>query len=219
MNIYIVTEGEVGEVLVYQHWVPLVNPQLTYVNHISLISKNNFSIIAGGGYPNYFEVVEHAVEDVCNHSNIDRLVVAVDSEDISFADKYDEISQFILGLHCTADIKIVVQHFCLETWALGNNKIIRDNPQCEVLRRYKKIFNVKNLDPELLPANKNENLNRSQFAEKYLRRALNDKYRRLTYTKANPQVLLHDKYFIRVKERYLNHNHIKSFNDFLRAFV
>jgi len=48
MNIYIVVEGEVGVKKVYQHWVPLVNPNLNYVDHISLIVRNNFSILSGG---------------------------------------------------------------------------------------------------------------------------------------------------------------------------
>jgi len=48
---------------------------------------------------------------------------------------------------------------------------------------------------------------------------LNEKYRKLTYSKSNPGALLHDKYFQRVKARLDTTGHITSFNDFLSAFV
>ena len=219
MNIYIVVEGEVGEKKLYRHWVPLVNPKLNYVHHLSLIAKNNFSILSGGGYPHYFDIIASAVDDVNSSDNIDRLVISVDSEEFSYKEKSDEILEYISQFDCKSEIKIIIQHFCLETWALGNMAIIRTNPQLPSLIRYKRFYNVRSKDPELLPAYEPEELNRSQFAEKYLRHALNDKYRNLTYTKSNPTALLHDKYFGRVKERYEESNHIQSFYGFLSAFV
>jgi hypothetical protein len=219
MNIHIVVEGAIGEKKVYQHWIPLVNPSLRYVQHISEIQDNHFTIVAGGGYPYYYEVIDAAVDDVNSHGNIDRFVVAVDSEDMSFDEKYTEIETRLSGSRCTAKVQIVVQHFCLETWALGNKVIIRPNPQDLKLREYKKFYDVRRRDPELLPPYQPEELNRAQFAEKYLRRALQDKYRKLTYTKSNPDVLLHFKYFQRVKERLEQTGHIPSFGTFLTAFV
>jgi hypothetical protein len=219
MNIFIVVEGEVGEKKVYQHWVPLVNPELNYVPHISLVDNNNFSILSGGGHPQYFDVIDSAIDDVNSLNNIDRLVISVDSEDLSYEEKYDEILKFSSQFKCKSEIKIVVQHFCLETWGLGNRAIIRQNPQLPTLIQYRRFYNVRSKDPELLPPYEPEELNKSQFAVKYLRHALNDKFRNLTYTKSNPTVLLHDKYFGRVKERYEQTNHIKSFHNFLSAFI
>ncbi len=217
MNIYVVTEG-VGETKVYRYWIRLVNPSLEYVDHIEHISQNNYSIISGCGYPLYLqEVIENAIQDVNNHNNINRLVIAVDSEDMTLSDKYNEISNYISGFHCIAEYRIIIQHFCLETWALGNQKIIRDHPQNETLIKYKQFFNVKYRDPEDLPPY--NDLNRAQFALKYLKKALNDKYRNLGYIKGNPKVLLNDKYFSRVKERNTKQKHIQSFNAFLSAFI
>ncbi|MCZ6677400.1 MAG: hypothetical protein O7E52_09130, partial [Candidatus Poribacteria bacterium] len=200
-------------------WVPLVNPNLSYVQHISEIQDNHFTIIAGGGYPHYYEVIDAAIDDVNGHGNIDRLVVAVDSEEMAFDEKYAEIDAHLSGLHCIAEVQIVIQHFCLETWALGNRIMVRQNPQDPKLREYRRFYNVRNRDPELLPAYPPEELNRAQFAEKYLRRALQDKYRNLTYTKSNPKALLHFKYFQRVRERLEQAGHIYSFKTFLTAFV
>jgi len=219
MNIYIVVEGEVGEKKVYKHWVPLVNPNLSYVEHISQIERNNFVIVSGGGYPQYYEVIESAVEDVNNYQNIDRLVISCDSEEMEFDEKRNEISEFITRLHCVSEIRIIIQHFCLETWGLANRVVVRQHPHSPKLREYMNFFNVRNKDPELLPAYQPEELNRAQFAVKYLRRALNEKFRNLTYTKSNPRQLLHHKYFDSVKRRLEETGHVSSFKTFLDAFV
>jgi hypothetical protein len=218
MNVYVLVEGEVGEKYVYRDWIPYVNPSLSYVSHISEISSNNFSIIAGMGYPNYHKVIDSAIEDIETYSMIDRLVIAIDSEDQSYTEKKREVEDLLSKHVLKIDVKIIVQHFCLETWALGNRTIIRKNHQCPVLAKYKRFYNVKQLDPEGLPGYPENDYNRAQFATLYLRRALNDRFRNLTYTKSNPGALLHPNYFKRVKERYEQTNHICSFNDFLVAF-
>ncbi len=218
MNLYIVVEGEVGEKYLYRNWIPLVNPILSYVQHISMIVENNFAILSGGGFPNYFDVIEAAIDDVNNYPNIDRLVIAIDSEDLSYSEKLSEMNHHLSQFRCKAETRVIIQHFCLETWALGNRQIIRQNPQCPKLIQYKRFYNVRSADPELLPPYRLEELNRAQFAEIYLRRALNDKFRNLTYTKSNPEALLNAKYFQRVKERFEQTNHIRSFNDFLTSF-
>ena len=126
---------------------------------------------------------------------------------------------FIANKSCRTEVKIVVQYFCFETWTLGNRKIIKANTKSEKLREYKKLFNVRVYDPELLPEEPNEKLNRAQFAERYLRLALNDTFRNLTYSKGNPQAVIHTKYFDQVRNRLCTMGHIASFSDFLRAFI
>lgn len=219
MNIHIIVEGDIGEKHIYEAWVPFVNPRLSYVSHISLTEKNNFSIVSGGGCPRYFDVIGPAIEDVNNYNNIDRLVIAVDSEELSYSEKLIQIKDRLARFSCKAEIKMIIQDFCIETWALGNRNIISTNSQSRELIQYKKFFNVRSEDPELLPPYEIKEWNRAQFAMHYLKKALNDKFKNLTYNKSNPKALLHEKYFNRVKARYEETNHIKSFNDFLRAFT
>jgi hypothetical protein len=219
VNLYIAVEGEVGEIQVYRSWVPLVNPALSYVDHISEIRDNNFYIVSGGGYPNYFEVIDAAIQDVNNLNNIDRLVIAVDSEELSYEEKLTEMETHLAESHCSSQVKVIVQHFCLETWALGNQKAVPKHPHNGALHRYMHFYNVRSKDPALLTGYEVENLNRCQFAEKYLRRALNEKYKNLTYSKSNPTALLHHKYFERVQYRLSHTGHIESFRNFLQAFV
>ena len=218
MNIYVVTEGKV-ESIVYRYWIPFVNPCLSQVDDFTKVYGNNFYIVSGMGYPDYLDIIENAILDINNMRKFDRLVISIDSENMTRQEKYDEIGAFVLHKPCTAEIRIVVQHFCFEAWALGNRRIVRPHPTSSRLREYKQLFDVRSRDPELLPHKLDENLNRAQFAEKYLRLALNDKFRNLTYTKNNPQAVVHDKYFAQVKNRLRDTGHIASFDDFLRAFV
>lgn len=169
MNMFVVVEGEIGERRVYEKWIPFVNPKMIWVESIFDISENNFAIIAGGGYPNYFEVIENAIDDVNSADTVDRFVIAVDSEEMTFDEKYLEISGFLANKKCSASMFIVIQHFCMETWALGNKHVGPRNPCTEILKKYKNFFNVLADDPELLPGYPPADLNRAQFAEKYLR--------------------------------------------------
>ncbi len=219
MNFYVVVEGEIGERFVYEKWIPFANSEITYVDTIFNIVNNNFAIIVGGGFPNYFDVIESAIEDVNSVGNIDRLVIAVDSEEMSFEEKSNEISSFLRDKSCSATISIIIQHFCLETWALGNKRVGPRNPKSLRLRTYKNFFDVLENNPELLPPYPPNNLNRAQFAEKYLRTMLNDRNRNLTYSKRNPKVLLKQSYFSEVKKRLETTGHIASFRTFLNAFL
>ena len=218
MNVYLVVEGLVCEKRVYSHWVPLTNPSLSVVSNIDEVTNNSVLIMAGGGYPSYFDVIEAGVKDVAGNSAFDRLVVAIDSEEMTFDDKYSEIKEFIDCLGHQIKYKIVVQHFCLETWALGNKAIVTRHPKDPKLREYRKLFDVLRDDPENLPPNTAEDLNRSQFSERYLRRLLNEKNKNLSYSKKNPKVLLHEKYYKRVRHRFEKVGHINSFGGFIEAF-
>ena len=212
-----VVEGPT-EKRVYGHWVPLTNPVLSVVSDINKIKNNNVFIVSGGGYPHYFNTIESGVKDVTENSQFDRFVVAIDSEEMTFDEKYNEVKKRIDLLNVELEYKIIVQHFCIETWALGNKVIVTRNPDDPKIKQYKKIFDVLHQDPELLPKNTKDDLNRSQFADSYLRKLLNEKYKNLTYTKSNPEVLLNDTYYDQVKSRFQKTGHIPSFKGFIEAF-
>ena len=134
MNIYLVVEGRVGEKLVYGYWVPLVNQSLKVVDSIEDVTEDCLYIISGGGYPNYFEVISAAIEDVTSGGLFNRLVIAIDSEEMTYEDKRTEIQSFVDVHNIQFDCRIVIQHFCLETWALGNRVIITRNPRNSRIR-------------------------------------------------------------------------------------
>lgn len=216
MNLYLVVEGKVGEPKIYEKWVPIVNPNLTYVNHYTKIVNNNFAIISGKGYPNYLNVIKNAITDACNFGNIDRIVIGVDSEDYTYEEKYNEINELINDQMCKIELKIIIQHFCLETWCLANRKIIPRNPQNQILIKYLNTFNALKEDPVLMPGYIPEKLNRAQFAAKYLKLCLNEK--NVTYTKSNPTFVANDRFYKNILERYNSTGHIKEFKEFINAF-
>lgn len=212
-------EGAVGEAKVYKHWIPLVNDKLTPVEYLGDAKQDNFFIFSANGYPDYISRIESAIRDVENTKLYDRLVIAVDSEDKPLKLKELEIQNEVDKTKTKVDVRIVVQHFCLETWALGNVVMYARKPKNAMLREYLSFYNCRMKDPELLPSIDKDRMNRAQFAEIYLRRVLNEKHRNLTYSKNNPSALLHHKYFERLKDRYRKTGHIASFEMFLEAFL
>jgi len=219
MNIYVVVEGDVTEKIVYQHWIPYVNPQLTLVNHPTEVTENSFVIIGGQGYPQYRERIERAANDVERLPTFDRLVVAVDSEERDFANKQAEIRKIIEDSGLTKDFRIIIQHFCFEAWALGNRRVPRRNPRDDTLRRYKTTYDVFENDPELLPGYEPEELTRVRFALKYLKAILRDRSPSLRYSKSDPGSVKERRYFDALVDRQLESGHIPSFQQFLTAFV
>lgn len=136
MNIYIVVEGRC-EKSVYREWIPLINPVLKYTETIPEVENNNFYIIAGGGYPGYLKIIEDAILDVNEQENengqslFDRLIIGVDSEELSLQEKRDELTQYVKKIlkreKAKIDYQLVIQHFCFETWCLGNRRILGKN--------------------------------------------------------------------------------------------
>src|SRR5712691_5614124 len=177
MNLYVIIEGELGAKKLYASWIPFVNPALTHASQIPDVLHNHFYIEAAFGWPGYFDRIRNAIENVATleHNGVrqfDRLVIAIDSEDMSFTDKQTEvlaeIEPMLDGCAPPIDYRLVIQHFCVETWALGNRRLIGGTPDAKLIE-YRAIHNVQTLDPELLPALPREDLNRTQFAYKYLR--------------------------------------------------
>ncbi len=220
-------EGEVGERKLYEKWIPFVNKDFSYAQTINQVVTNNFFIQIGGGFPNYFRVINDAITDVRELKDtnglplFDRLVIVIDSEDYTFSQKMQEIENYVTSKigDSYLDYKVIIQHFCLETWGLANRKIITSNIQNVELLKYKKIFDLALNDPENLPDLLDEDLNRAQFASKYLRLLLNNKFRNLSYNKSDPGPLLNQKYYTEVLNRHLNEKHIPSFVNFLGAFT
>ena len=215
MNIYVLVEGKV-EKSVYKEWIPLVNPDLNYVHHPSHLTNNHFVIVSAMGYPTYLQNIEYAAEDVVSNPAINRLVVAIDSEEMTRVEKYDEVQARIHSIDATMDYRIIVQHFCLETWALGNRRVVGVLPQEANLKRFKSVYDVRVSDPEGLPAHKD--WNRAQFAYQYLRAAFRDRWGSLTYSKSNPRQLRTKAYFDQLEKRLSDTGHIDSFRAFNTAF-
>ena len=216
MRYYIVVEGASGEPQIYPNWIRYINNTLTQIHDLRDNSDNAYFLISGYGYPHYLKVIKSAIEDVNSIGNFYYLIIAVDSENKTCQEKYDEITKYVNGNLKNSSVKIIVQHFCIETWALGNRVACRKNAQDKTLLEYRGIYDVRGNDPELLPAYKD--MNRAQFAYAYLRAMLRDWYPGALYTKAKPSAILEESYFSQIKSRFASTIHIRSFRAFLEAF-
>ncbi len=218
MNLYVVVEGSSTEVKVYPSWISQVNKDLVRVSYINDVVHNNYILFSGGGYPYIYKMIDNAIADIETNHQFDRLVVAMDSEDEDYASRYNEVEAYILARKPRVPYKIVIQHFCIEAWALGNSKFLGKKPQGEPLSTYKKIFDVNIDDPELLPPFPSKKWNRARFAEQYLKIAIKNRNQHLTYSKSDPHIIAHHSYFGELRLRLNSKKHIKSFGNFIDAF-
>lgn len=219
MNIYVVVEGRRSEWHVYRQWIRHLNPGLTYVDNLPAVQHNHFSIISGGGYPHYEDVIHNAIQDVNDHGSIDLLAISVDSEELTYQEKLTEVGSWVSQRVCAAPVSVIVQHFCLETWALGNRRVTAGSAQNQELRAFKAMFDVTAADPELLPGCPERGLNRAQVAYRYLRLCIQERtHGRRHYSKKRPYFLCQPTYLDRIHQRYDTTAHIRSFGAFLRTF-
>lgn len=218
MRLYVVVEGTC-EKKVYTGWIQFINPTLKYSEDFYKLTENSFAILSGGGYPSYYKIIENAIADVNSLGNVDRLIISIDSEDMTREEKYNEVYNFVTKFECNSKIIIIIQHFCLETWALGNRIILRRNTSNERLKTYMNCFDVITKDPELLPHYPPEDLTRAQFAYKYLRTIISDRYSSIAYSKSRPNIIINNGYFCQLKKRFNETGHISSFESFLTAFI
>lgn len=216
MNIYLVVEGSSVEKTVYPEWIKLLKPELQQVNDLHQIKENNFYLVSGNGYPNYLQVIEDAIADVNSEPAFDRLVISVDSEDMTYAEKHTEIAEHVQKCSPKKDTRIIVQDCCFETWCLGNLRNYTRAPQNSDLRDYQTFYDVSQFDPELMDSMKPNVFNKAQFHNRYLSLLCQEKGQ--FYTKSNPRYVAHEKFFFHVMRRHNTTNHLRSVADFISAF-
>lgn len=125
MNILFVVEGKRTEKRLYKKWIKYVQPGLEFVSAIADLIENNFTIISGGGFPGYYKVIKNSIHDVNQMNNIDYLFICIDSEELSFSEKFREMEEFI-EKECppvNSRLSLIIQNHCIETWLMGNKRI------------------------------------------------------------------------------------------------
>jgi len=203
---------------VFKRWIPALRPDLAYVEHPTLLVPNSFTIISGLGYPAYLRIVRDAAIDVRDHPGYGTLVVSVDAEEVDPMVRRNEVLNVIRGVAPALQPIVIVQNQCIETWALGNRRMVRRFPVNPDHRRWKLHHDVWNLDPEDMPAQPEIGLNRAQSALAYLIAAIRDRNPTLSYSKSNPSILSDPAYLEQLRRRSIDTGHLHSFTDFCDAF-
>ena len=216
MNLYFLLEGEKTEVQLYPAWIKFLKPQLQQVDFISQIDVNNFYIFSAGGIPSIYNHTVNAIKDINANPVFDKLVVCLDSEQMSVQDRIDELNSFIedsgVKLNNKCDIKYIVHNICIESWFLGNRKIVKRQPQSLALRQFLTFYNVITDDPELMQMLEGYR-NNADFHYHYLREIL--KEHGLSYSKSRPKEVLEESFLKELLNRIEQTNHPSSFKNFI----
>ncbi len=216
MNIYFLVEGKRTEVKVYPKWLSILVPALTCLeaNDPNKITDNQYYLFNGGGYPNILDDMINAINDINNINKFTYFVVCLDADEFTVNERIDEIKKRIETekLNISAELVIIVQNRCFETWFLGNTKVYTRNPQGDFLD-YSKYYNVSKSDPELMGKINGFEGSISIFHEKYLEKMLLEKNMR--YSKCNPYSVCEEAYLKQLISRTENTNHLVSLKTFL----
>jgi hypothetical protein len=186
MNLYFLVEGVQSERKVYPAWLSHLLPELTRVQSYDEVNEKNYYLISGEGYPSLYDFIPPSIEEINLSGKYNYFVVCLDAEENTVAQRHAEIYDFLnqekLELK-NAEIVLIVQNRCLETWLLGNRKIYSKQPQYQPLLDYTKYYNVSVDCPEKMGKYLDFNTH-AQFHGAYLRALFEAK--NITYSKKRP---------------------------------
>lgn len=186
MNLYFLVEGTQSERKVYPAWLSHLLPELQRVDNYDDVNENNYYLISGEGYPSLYDYIPRSIEEINLNGKYSYFLVCLDAEENTVAELTREIDEFLsqqkIKLN-NAQLVLIFQNRCLESWLLGNRKIYSKNPQNKPLLDYTKYYDVSVNCPENMRRYQNFNTH-AQFHGAYLRALFEAK--NITYSKKRP---------------------------------
>jgi hypothetical protein len=220
MNLYFILEGEKTEVLLYPKWINFILPEYKQVYLEKDVIDNNFYIFSGGGIPSIYNHTINAIKNINDRPIFDKLIVCLDAEEEGVEKRLKEIKEHIaksnVVLNPRCKIEFVIQNICIETWFLGNRKIVKKIPEGLLLRTFIEHYNVTINDPEELEKI-NGFRNKAHFHLSYFKEIL--KEHNLSYKKSNPTIVLERSFFDELEKRVNETEHLSTFKHFLMLLL
>jgi hypothetical protein len=140
----------------------------------------------------------------------------LDAEELTVPERIKEIKDFIekenVTLNSNCVIDFVIQNVCIETWFLGNKRIVKRVPEGLLLKEYINHFDVRIDDPEQMEKME-QYRNKADFHYRYFREILKEK--KLHYSKSRPKIVLEKTFFDQLEKRVNETSHLKSFKQLL----
>ena len=238
MNFYFVFEGKT-EHIVYKEWLKILLPELSEVDVFDEVENNNYYYESDMGIPDCYNVVANAIQEINEHPQYDYLVLFVDADRYSVAERKAESFQFIAEKLNDVDkdyaykklpenckLVVIVQKVCIETWFLGNRTFVSRNPESELLKKYMAYFDVNKENPEDLGADFTQNKEgtaqifgyrtKALFHESYLREVFKERLQGIGYKKNRPREVQKETYLEQLIARTMDdETHLLSFQEFL----
>ena len=229
MNLLFLVEGGKTEPKVYKAWLQHLFPSLTFVVRPEDMTMNTCRIIAGDGYPNMVSKpkqypgvsrLEACLIDIEKFGNVNHFFICIDSEENSYIDRFNEVKSKLDDLKSgynidssKTEIHIIIQHCCIETWALGNAEIPNEYSSIgssTVLSDFQAYYDILVNDPEEMLSFPRGYIFRTKakFHERYLKEYL--RQFGLSYSKKDPKVVEGKKYLDALKKRCELMNHLSS---------
>jgi len=218
MNLYFLVEGRRTEQKIYRHWLTYLLPDLIEVDGFSEVEQNNY-FLRGARHksPSFQKRLKASILEV-NQSAYDYLIICIDAEERTVEETRQGIIQILVELEISGVklkdnvyFEIVVQNKCIETWFLGNRRMISHDPQDHDLVEYIRYFDVAIDDPELMtrPAHDNRFRTAAQFHLDYLKKIFVEM--NLSYSKTRPRHVIEAYYLAQLQNRIQETDHLNSF--------
>ncbi len=218
MKIYFLLEGQRTEPKIYPAWLSYLVPELKRLKfHDEKLDDNSYFLFSANGYPSIiYNHLPNAIEDINTVGDFDYLVVSLDADEASVQERAEEVHKLLTDKNIIlkkAELVLMIQNRCFETWLLGNQRIVKQNPVNRELGEFKIFYDVINDNPEEMGKHIEFNTH-SQFHFAYLREVF--KERNLSYSKANPSEATKDTYLNQLISRVEKFpDHLKTFQKFL----
>jgi hypothetical protein len=175
--------------------------------------ENNFFIVSANGYPGILlNHLTNAVKDITEYKNFDFLVIILDSEELSEAERRKEVEESLKQyseFFTHTKPFIIIQHRCIETWLLGNKTLKVEKPNAEDFKEYLSFYDVFENDPEKMPSHPKYSVH-AHFHEAYLKAIFREN--NIVYSKRNPGYAKEPVYLENLKNRHQESDHLSSMN-------
>jgi len=229
MNLYFLLEGKRTEPKVYPKWINHQFPSLTRVNRIDDVTADSYFLLAAKGYPLILQLMEQSLTDICNHYiknkiMIEHFFICLDADEDGYEERRYIVTEQInkikkdkpdISLYMP-NIHIIIQNCCIETWFLGNRKMLKRKPQSRKLLNFKKFYDVSIKDPENMNCYDGKDYsfsNKAAFHEAYLKEMFSEQ--NLTYSKEKPGITVNKDYFDSLVHRCFQTNDLTSLKHLL----
>jgi hypothetical protein len=211
VNLYFLVEGRRSELRIYPSWLTELLPGWERVLRPSALTNSTYYLISGEGYPSLLgNHLRNAVLDINDASNVDFLVVVLDTDGCEPEARSDEVRDALDALDVAlqgCNLVVIPQHSCIETWLLGNRRIVTRAPARERLRDYLNFFDVRAEDPEAMDRH-GDFQTVGQFHFAFVQEVFREKG--IAYTKRNPGHAADPAYLRALRERVGDERHLSS---------
>lgn len=220
MNLYILVEGRRTESIVYPRWLGMLLPGFDRIKDPFILKEhklkgNFYYLFDGGGYPNMLKDAVSGAMDINEIGAFNYYIICLDTDDEDSYDREQAVRERIKehGIELKAELVVITQKVCIESWFLGNRNLIKGNMKGSEISKYIDFYNVAEQDPELMPKPTYCSDTTAIYHFKYLEAVM--KKNGMRYTKGKPYDVCTKDYLTELILRSYFTGHLATFQKFI----